>query len=139
MLQYADVSGYLTTALEALQYDPLPYFDPGPASDAVIQDLSPNMMVIVTVGGGSGLDSEELFDRPGIQIRAIGPQTDYAGAEQLAQDIDRALVALDSSQSINGKWTLSVVRSGGSPSLLLKDDGERYHFTCNYIWEVEYQ
>jgi hypothetical protein len=138
MLSYNDVKGYLTTALDALDYDPLPVFDPGPGSDPTVQDLSPNMMVIITLTPGAGLDMEEVFDRPGFQIRSIGPQQDYGAAEKLAQDIDRALVALDQSQSINGKWTLSVVRSGGSPALLLSDDGDRYHFTCNYIWEVQY-
>ena len=139
MLQYADVQGYVASKLTALgTYDPLPVFEPGPGSDQVVQDASPNMMVIITMGGGPGLEIEELFDRAGFQIRAIGAQSDYSSGEQLAQDVDRALVALDSSQNINGKRTLSVVRSGGSPSLLVKDDGDRYHFTCNYIWEVQY-
>lgn len=138
MLTYADVEGYLTAALPGLGVDPLPTFVPGPGSDGVIQDFSPDTMVILTVGGGPGLDSEELFDRGGVQARTIGPQHDYNGAEALAQAVDKAMIALDHSQQINGKRLLSVLRTGGSPTLLLKDDGDRYQFTCNYIWEVEY-
>jgi hypothetical protein len=138
MLKYSDVKTYLEAYLSNLEYDPMPYFDPGPGTDLNVQDLSPDSMVIITLNPGPGLDMEEVFDRPGLQIRAIGPQQDYDAAEQLAQDIDKALVAVDSSQSINGKWTLSVVRTGGAPALLLVDDGDRYHFTCNYIWEVVY-
>lgn len=139
MLSYDDVQTYVQGSLTALNYyDPLPMFDPGPGTDINVQDESPDSMVIITLTPGAGLDSEEVFDRAGIQIRTIGPQNDYAGAEKLAQDVDKAMVALDTSQSVNGKWTLSVVRAGGAPSLLLTDDGSRYHFTCNYIWEVEY-
>ena len=137
MLQYADVQTYLESQLTPL-YNPLPVFDPGPGSDPKVQDLNPDMMVIISLTGGAGMDSEEVFDRASVQIRTVGPQQDYTGAEKLAQDVDRAMVKIDSSQSLNGKWTLSVVRSGGAPALLLIDDGDRYHFTCNYIWEVVY-
>jgi Bacteriophage minor capsid protein len=138
MLGYKDVQGYLEIALTNLDYDPLPLFDPGPGSDLVTQDQTPNTMVIISLTGGPGMDSEEVFDQASIQVRTIGPQQDYDGAEKLAQDIDRALVALDHSQSINGKWVLSVIRTGGAPALLLQDDGDRFHFTCNYVWEVQY-
>lgn len=134
MLSYADVVELLEDQLEP----PLPYFDPGPGADTGVQDLTPDTMCIITLSGGPGLDSEELFDQVGVQIRAIGPQQDYASAEALAQAIDKALVSIDTSQAINGKHTLSIIRSGGAPSLLLIDDGDRYHFTCNYIWEVAY-
>ena len=126
-------------ALEALgTYDPLPVFDPGPGTDLNVQDLSPNMLVIITLTPGPGLDIEGLFDRAAVQVRSIGNQQDYNSAETLAQDIDRVMTALDSSQMLNGKRLLSVVRSGGAPALLPSDDGDRYHFTCNYIWEVSY-
>lgn len=138
-LTYADVQGYIAGYLTSLgTYNPLPFFDPGPDADLVLQDQSPNYMVMIVVGGGAGLDVEEVFDRALVHIRTIGNQEDYTGAEKLAQDVDRGMNAIASSQSINNKWTLSIVRSGGAPSLLLRDDGDRYHFTCNYIWEVQY-
>lgn len=138
MLKYSDVKGFLEAGLTSLDYDALPYFSPGPGTDPNIQAEAPDTMVVLTVGSGPGLDSEQIFDQAGIQVRAIGPQQDYDGGEQLAQDIDRLLVAIDHSQNVNNKWTLSVLRTGGPPSMLLKDDGDRYHFTCNYVWEVVY-
>lgn len=138
MLTYSDVKTYLTDGLTGLAFKPMPFFDPGPGTDPVVQDLVPGSMVILTVGGGPGLASEEVFDRTIVQVRTIGPQQDYEAAETLAQTIDGLMVALDHSQFVNNKWTLSVVRSGGSPALLTIDDGDRYHFTCNYVWEVKY-
>lgn len=134
MLQYTDV----VALLEAKLSPPLPYFDPGPGSDQVVIDQNPDEMCIISLTGGPGLDSEQVFDRAGLQIRTVGPQADYEGAETLAFNIDKALVSIDTSQAINGKHTLSIMRAGSGPSLLLIDDGGRYHFTCNYIWEVVY-
>ena len=138
MLAYADVEGFVASGLTALNYDPLPFLDPGPATDPNVQDLVPGMMVILSLSGGAGLDSEQVFDRAGLQVRSIGDQQDYTSAEKLAQDIDNLLVGVDSSRSINSKWTLAIQRAGGPPAFLLKDNGDRYHFTCNYIWEVQY-
>jgi len=116
----------------------MPTFTPGPSADIDATDIAPEALVIITLWPGGGLDSEEVFDRAGVQLRTVGPQMDYTGSEQLAQDCDRAMLSIDQSQHINGKWTLSIVRSGGAPALVQKDDGDRYHFYCNYIWEVVY-
>jgi len=141
MLAYIDVQTYIADQLTKLNYDPLPTFDPGPGADINVQDLVPGAMVILTIGAGAGMDSELLFDRPAVQVRVIGPQQDYAGAETLAQMIDKLMGDLGgatASRTINGKRILSIVRAGGAPTLLPQDDGDRYHFTCNYIWEVVY-
>jgi Bacteriophage minor capsid protein len=142
MLAYVDVETYVSVQLTTLGYSRLPVFTPGPATDLNVQDLSPNEIVIITVGGGAGMDSELLFDRPGVQIRTIGRQDDYNSAEALAQAVDKTMgdmgIYASATRTINGKRVLSIVRTGGAPSLLLKDDGDRYHFTCNYIWEVVY-
>jgi hypothetical protein len=138
LLQYADVQSYLEPKLVAKGYDPLPVFDPGPGSFIDAIDVSPDMLIIITPWPGGGLDSEAIFDRAAIQLRTVGPQMDYAKAEQLAIDCDQALISFALSQLVNEKWWLSVQRAGGSPALLQKDDGDRYHFYCNYIVEVEY-
>jgi hypothetical protein len=96
------------------------------------------MLIVVTPWPGGGLDMEAIFDRAAIQLRTVGPQMDYAKAEQLAMDCDNVFVSFMLSQTVNGKWWLSATRAGGSPALLQKDDGDRYHFYCNYIVEVEY-
>jgi hypothetical protein len=138
-LDYLDVVAYLTPKLQARGYNPLPIFDPGPAVNIDAQDVSPNMLVIIGPGPGGGFDSEMLFDKAPMLIRTVGPQMDYGTAERLAGDIDLALCYdFQVSQHVNGKWWLTVYRSGGAPALILKDEGDRYHFTCNYIFEVEY-
>jgi hypothetical protein len=142
MLAYSDVVALLEPSLAAMGYGTselaMPYFAPDPADNPVAQDQSPTSMVIINLTPGAGLDSEQVFDQAGLYIRTIGDQNDYDGAEKLAQDCDRALIAIDTSQKINGKHTLSIQRAGGAPALLLQDDGDRYHFTGNYIWEVVY-
>jgi hypothetical protein len=139
MLSYADVTFLLTGYLTNLgTYSPLPSFVPGPATNLDAEDFAPEQLVIISFMPGMGLDAEELFDRQGVQLRAVGAQMDYMGAEKLAQDCDKAMMSIDISQNINGKWTLDIWRAGGGPTLVQKDDGDRYHFFCNYIWEVEY-
>jgi hypothetical protein len=138
MLAYDDVVVYLTKYLETLgTYSPLPVFSVGVDADA--QDISPYQLVLLTVGAGAGFDVEGIFDQPAVQVRTVGAQQDYNSGERLARDLDKAMFALGPSSTLtNGKRVLTVSRTGGGPSLLLKDDGGRYHFTCNYIWEVEY-
>jgi hypothetical protein len=138
MLTYTDMQVYLSSWLTGLQYNPLPVFNPGPGLNTDAIDVSPARLVVLSLSSGAGLSTEEVFDRPGVQVRTVGLQMNYSDAEKLAQDIDRGMIAVDSSRYINGKWVLSIVRSGGGPSLLMKDDGDRYHFTCNYIVEVQY-
>jgi hypothetical protein len=139
MLAYADVEMFVSDYLTNLAtYQPMPVFYPGPAADIDANDISPEMLVIISLWPGAGLDSEQVFDRAGVQLRTIGPQMDYSRGEQLAQDCDRAMLSLQISQYVNNKWTLSIQRAGGSPTLIQKDNGDRYHFYCNYIWEVEY-
>ena len=138
MLSYTDVQTFISNYLTNIGYTPLPVFDPGPGVTVDAIDKAPNQLVILTLTAGASLDAEQVFDRPAVQVRSIGPQLDYLNAETLAQDIDKAMVAVDQSQYINGKWVLSILRTAGAPQLLLKDDGDRYHFTCNYIWEVVY-
>jgi hypothetical protein len=138
VLSYEDVKSLLTDYLTKLgTYDPLPVFDPGPGTNVDANDISPEQLIIITMFGAQ-LDAEEAFDRANVQIRAVGVQMDYDSAERLAQDCDKAMMSIDISQFINGKWTLDIWRAGGGPQLILKDDGDRYHFFCNYIWEVEY-
>lgn len=139
MLALADVESLLTSYLTNLgTYNPLPVFTPGPMADLDAVDIAFEQLVIITLWPGMGLDAEQMFDRAGVQLRTVGIQTDYTNAEQLAQDCDKAMMSIDLSQHINGKWTLDIWRAGGAPTVVQKDDGDRYHFYCNYIWEVEY-
>jgi hypothetical protein len=136
MISYAWAKDYLRTYLEGIGYDPLPTFVPG-IGDPDVLDTAPERLVVLTVGSGAGLSVEYAFDRPSLQVRTAGRQNNYEDGEQLAFDCDRGLLTIDHSQRVGGVWILAVVRFGGSPSFLIKDDGDRYHFTCNYIVEAE--
>jgi hypothetical protein len=138
MLQFVDIETFLQAQLTVLGYNPLPVFDPGPGYNLDAQDASPDQMVLVSIGAGAGFSTEQVFDQPMVQLRAIGKQSDYTDAEKLAQDCDKIMSGVAQSQFINGKWVTAINRVGGGPSLLIKDDGDRYHFTCNYIVEIEY-
>lgn len=138
MLTFSDIEAYLSGYLTSVGYDPLPVFDPGPGIDLDAQDINPDRLVLCSLSAGAGFDVEMIFDRPVVALRTVGMQTDYADAEKLAYDCDRGMTNIDHSQFVNGKWVLAITRVGGGPALLLKDNGDRYHFTCNYIVEVEY-
>jgi Bacteriophage minor capsid protein len=133
-----DIENYLSSWLRTVGYNPLPVFDPGPGINLDATDVSPDRLVLVTIGAGAGFSTEEVFDRPMVSLRTVGPQMNYTDAESLAYDCDKGLTAIDHAQVFSGKWVTSINRVGGGPALLLKDDGDRYHFTCNYIVEVVY-
>jgi hypothetical protein len=132
-VKYSQIRDYLKTYLAGLGYDPLPTFDPGPGADSNALDRSPDRLVLLTFGSGAGLSQEYAIDNPALYVRTVGGQADYDDSQQLSQDVDKGLLKLDHSQFVNGIWITSVQRAGGNPTLLLKDDGDRYHFTCTYI------
>lgn len=144
VLTFHDVEVFLTEQLQ-VSYDEMPVFSPGPTADTDMQDIAPDRLVLIAIQGGLPLDSEKVFQRPSVSIRSIGVQGTiggdnqaYTDAETLAQLIDKAMTSVDHSQLINGKWTLSIQHSGGTPTLLQHDDASRFHFLCSYIWEVVY-
>lgn len=134
-MKFSDVQTLLTTGLTALNYNPVPPIDPGPWSIAILQKKYPQSFIFCTVGGGAGLTTEELFDRVFISIHAYGNQFDYAGAEKLAQDIDKILLGVDRVQTVGTTRTLYIVRTGAGPDLTDYDDANRYRFSCTYLAE----
>lgn len=127
------LGGYLSRLL----VPKFPLIDPGPATDPLRQELSPDDMVFLTLGGGSGLHLEYGFDRPFITVRTLGKQHDYAGAEELALDVDDYLLSFDGSSMIGETYLLFITRTGGRPELAQHDVADRYHFACSYIADSE--
>lgn len=117
-------------------YD-MPTFSGQPSGDPQSWKVVPGSIVFLAVGGGPGLTKEELFDRVFISVRCVGEQSDHEGGRRLAMAVDRALLAFDSSDYLGTIYTLYVGRAGGSPQLLMRDDGERYHYPTSYIAEAE--
>lgn len=110
----------------------LPLINPGPANVADLLDLSADSIIFLNVGGGVGLTTEGILDRPFIAVRVIGPQQDYDAAESLANLVD--IIFLRAAMTSAGDSKLLYLdRSGGKPALLTKDSALRYHFTCSYV------
>lgn len=129
-MRYSDVESFLRPIVGDAP------IHPGPSTEAALQKLSSQAIVFATVGGGAGLATEGLFDKPFITIRAIGKQGDYDSAETLAKDIDAAFRALDHNGEVGEAKVLYVTRTGGGPTMIDHDNADRYHFQCTYIAET---
>lgn len=137
-MKYDDLKDFLTAELESLGYgspgtQPMPMFDPGPSSDLRLQKLTPRAIVFLSIGDGRGFETEQLFDQPFIRVRTIGTTNDFPSAESLAMDVDKSLCSVVSNMMVGTVLTRFINRAGGGPSLLTRDAGERYHFSCTYI------
>lgn len=142
-MKFSDLSTFVTAGFVALGYTPasmdgsFPLLDPGPPSMPSLLRLAPGRMVFLTLGGGAGLTTELLYDRIFISARVIGRQNDFADAEQLAAQLDKMFLQVDSPRKIGTARALYITRTGGAPSLLEKDASDRYHFSCSYITETK--
>lgn len=132
-MRFADLKTFITPKLAARGYSPLPTISPGPSTDVRLLKLTPNALVFMSLGDGRGFDTEQLFDQPFIRVRVIGTLNNYDYAEQLAYDIDADLCSVVGNAMVGNALARFINRAGGAPSLLLRDAGERYHFTCTYI------
>lgn len=135
---YADIRDYVKEQFAERGWDnPMPTFSPGPASDQIIQKCGPGKLIFLTVGGGSSMTTEDLFDRPFITTRCVGSQMNYDMAEKLAWDLDYVLTSVVRNTLISSSSALYIQRSGGGPQLLSMDVANRYHFTGSYITESQ--
>lgn len=135
-MRYSDARTWLLARFGDFGYPDYqgPTVHPGPTSATQLVQAESGAMVFLTVGGGAGLTTETLYDRPFIVVRVIGEQEDYDGAERLAHDIDDALLAIASPTMVGDARVLYVTRSGSGPSLL--DYNGRYSFQCSYVAEA---
>lgn len=147
-MKYSDLLTYVKAGLTGYGYGStnpdvgeqlrtMPVFNPGPATSPSLAKLSSGSTVFLTLGNGAGLSTEQLFDRPFIAVRAIGPQNDYNKAEKLAYDIDRLLLKVGSNTTIGSAKVLYITRTGGSPQLIDFDSANRHHFLTTYITEAQ--
>lgn len=97
----------------------------------------PGPYVLLTpYGGGGGYNTDLVFSNRPIQVRTVGDQEDYDGAELIAQRIDYMFTFLWPSR-LDGAAIKQVVRTGGDPYPLLTDEAGRTHFVCSYLWDIE--
>lgn len=104
---------------------------PGPDDPRI-----PGSYILLTGYPGPGLNTDDLFDGEGWQVKVVGEQHAYESGEDVAITIDRYLRSLYSGY-YGGQWVTNFQRSGGSPSPLLVDDADRTHFVCSYIADVD--
>jgi hypothetical protein len=97
---------------------------------------NPDESVVWTPYGGPGLEVDGALDARSWQFRAIGRQGDYESAETIANVLDIAFISHFSSK-IGELWVSSIVRVGGAPNPLTRDNGNRTHFVCSYVFSVE--
>lgn len=104
---------------------------PGPGLPDV-----PDESVVWSPYGGPGLEMDGALDGRSWQFRAIGRQNDYESAEEIATVLDIAFISHFSSK-VGDLWVTSIERVGGAPSPLTRDNGNRTHFVCSYVFSVE--
>lgn len=124
------LDGYPEYAVSDNNPNPVPIY-PGPDDPRI-----PTWYVLLTPYGGTGPNTEELFDGAGWQVKVVSEQGDYDSGEDLALLIDQYLRFLPSG-TYHDEYVTSFQRSGGRPAALSVDDGDRTHFVCSYIIDVQ--
>lgn len=104
---------------------------PGPNDPSI-----PTGFILLTSYAGPGLNTDDLFDAQGWQIKVASEQHSYDDGEAIAFAIDRYLNRLYSGW-YGGQWVADFQRVGGQPSVLMVDDADRTHFVCSYVVDVE--
>lgn len=133
MKTFADMEGFIREILNAGEFPEAKWpIQPGPKLPAI-----PGSFVLVSPYGGPGEDLEGLLDQRSWQIRVVGEQNDYTGAESAANAIDLAYLSHLSHEKIAGQKVTSITRVGGPPAVLQVDDADRVHFVCSYTFSVE--
>lgn len=99
---------------------------------------NPGRFVLVSSTSGPGLDSEEIVDTQGFQLRVVGDQHDYESAEDLAWNLDREIIRFGAhSKMVDDTWVVSIKRAGSAPSVLEQDEAFRWHLVCTYNVQAE--
>lgn len=127
MLQFSALRDFTREGLA----QPRLIIEPGPDLPDV-----PNQFVVLTAVPGGLLDTEYLYDNVGYQVLVVGKQNDYDDAETLALAIDKLYLSIQG-QKVGGGNITHVVRFGGQPSPLLKDEADRWQFVCTYSFHVQ--
>jgi hypothetical protein len=96
----------------------------------------PDRRVIISGTGGPGESGERTRDALSFQVRTRGRQNVPGDAEQLAWQVDDAIMGAIAPLSINGTRVISIQRQGGPPGFILRDTARRAHFSCNYLFTV---
>lgn len=140
MLKYADVQTFVSDGLTGLGYGVgtgprMPVFHPGPPTIQMLYTKMPHGGVFLTVGNGTGLTTEGVYDKPFVVVRVLGMQNNYDYAETLAHDIDGLFFGVQN--LIMGTSRVLYVTRNAPPQLVDFDGADRYHFQATYITEAQ--
>jgi uncharacterized protein YceK len=126
MFRSSELAGWLATAgvTASMEFD-----------GQSLADIQQDVVVVLSLTGGASSILERTFDNPTVQVISRGQQMDPDSAEDLAYQIDQALL-LPASTVIGTTKVIGIDRIGGPPRLLQRDRAHRNIFTCNYIFTV---
>lgn len=125
MLRLSELFDFLKPVAPDAMYGPGP--DPG--------DDIPGRQVVVTPTPGPGLTLDGIYDQQGFQVLSIGRAMDYDNAEALAFALDKRLLQFTGGR-LGSTRVLYFNRVGSPPTLLRRDEADRYNFVCTYIHET---
>lgn len=110
------------------------WYEPGPN----MPDQPVDYVINLSIDGGDGLRMEGVLQNVSWQVKTAGPQSQYDKAEQLAWDVDRALLNWPPGRIAGtGLLVSSIYRVGAAPTHFDIDDAERTQFVCSYFFDVE--
>lgn len=131
-LKFATLRDLIKDRLPDVWDDRNVWYEPGP----VLPDQPVDHIVNLTVDGGVGLILDGALDNVSYQVKVTSLQALYQSGEDLALDIDAALLSVSSGRYF-GTFFSSINRVGGQPSHFDYDDAERTQFVCSYYFDVE--
>lgn len=133
MITVTDLKAWIEAAPDVPYTEP--EINPGPPTYEGVADTA-GPAIVLTIGGGPGLELEDTYDRTMVAVDVAGDQNDYDGAEAFARWLDSLFLAITTPQTVAGSRVLAVRRTGGSPVPISVDDGDRWHFGCSYTWRI---
>jgi hypothetical protein len=98
----------------------------------------PDLVVFLTWAGGLDLTYEHLLDRPAMRVMVRGDQSNPDAGEELAEQIDAALLDAPAPVTIGGRHVTQIQRLGGPPDLVGLDNEQarRPIFSAVYVFEI---
>ncbi len=109
-----------------------------PGGPGIPVPTDPGPLLVVTFLPGFGYDGSGVTEHGQFQVRTVGPQSDHDATRDLALRVDRVLAPQTGHGplTLNSLHVVEISRTGG-PQLLLRDEGNRYHYVCTYSYQIE--
>lgn len=103
-----------------------------PAADGYWVPPDPDRIILVTLAGGPGLIYERAYDRQALTLRSRGLQRQPTDAEQLAGQVDDAILRAIPPMPVGSKHVNDIDRLS-PPRFASMDKAFRSEFTATYL------